>query len=124
MRTHPTNIVSAIRALIAVFEPLCDDKETLRALDALAAKREYWRDGHQLFQRIRKKTLIATEQKDDRKTAQYAFEEICAKTFYNLSDGPAPFDPDSAFWVLPLATQLGAHFGMKCPSQVSPLLKM
>jgi len=77
-----------------------------------------------LFQGIRQKTLAAEKEGDELRLTQYAFEEICAKTLYNLSGSPAPFDADSAFWVIPLATQLGAKLGMKNPGEVSPLLEM
>jgi len=55
--------------------------------------------------------------------AQHAFEEICAKTLYNLTREPAPFDPDSPFWVLPLAVGLGFRLGVTDPGEISPLLR-
>lgn len=63
-------------------------------------------------------------QGDELKLAQCAFEEICAKTLYNLSGEPAPFDADSPFWVIPLAINLGANLGLTTPAQVTPLLEM
>ena len=124
MRTHPTNIIAAMQDLFGVFEPLCEDNQSLRALAAMAADRGCWPDAHNLFQSIRQKTLAAGKKGDELGLAQYAFEEICAKTLYNLSGSPAPFDADSAFWVIPLATQLGAKLGLKSPAQVTPLLEM
>jgi len=124
MRTHPTNIIAAMQDLFGVFEPLCEDAQSLQALAMMAADRDRWRDAHKLFQEIRQKTLAADKDKDELRLSQYAFEEICAKTLYNLSGSPAPFDADSAFWVIPLATQLGAKLGLKTPAQVSPLLEM
>jgi hypothetical protein len=64
-----------------------------------------------LFQRIRKKTLRADDRKDQFLQHQYSFEEICAKTLYNMSVrpedyawvNPAPFDDDSADYVMPIA---------------------
>lgn len=113
-----------MQGLFEVFEPLCDDKQSLQALAAMASNRGRWRDAHGLFQGIRQKTLAAEKKGDELRLAQYAFEEVCAKTLYNLSGAPAPFDADSAFWVMPLATYLGAKLGLKHPSQVSPLLEM
>jgi hypothetical protein len=124
MRTHPTNIITALQGMFSVFEPLCEDTQSLRALAIMAADRDRWRDAHSLFQSIRQKTLAAEKKGDELGLAQYAFEEICAKTLYNLSGSPAPFDADSAFWVIPLATQLGAKLGLKAPAQVTPLLEM
>ena len=124
MRTHPTNIIAAMQGLFGVFEPLCEDTQCLRALAAIAADRGRWPDAHKLYQGIRQKTLAAEKKGDELRLAQYAFEEICAKTLYNLSGSPAPFDADSAFWVIPLAAQLGAKLGLKTPAQVTPLLEM
>jgi len=124
MRTHPTNIIAAMQGLFGVFLPLCEDTQSLRALAAMAVDRGRWRDAHKLFQDIRQKTLVAEKKGDELGLTQYAFEEICAKTLYNLSGSPAPFDADSAFWVIPLATRLGAKLGLKEPAQVTPLLEM
>ena len=124
MQTQPTDIISAMQGLFAVFEPLCEDKQSLQALAAMASNRGRWCDAHGIFQGIRQKTLAAEKRKDELRLAQYAFEEICAKTLYNLSGSPAPFDADSAFGVIPLATHLGAKLGLKHPAQVSPLLEM
>ncbi|MFN4097013.1 MAG: hypothetical protein ACK4GG_09615 [Sphingomonas sp.] len=118
------HIITAMQSLFDVFEPLCDDKQSLQALRAMASNKGRWRDAHGLFQGIRQKTLAAERRGDELRLAQYAFEEICAKTLYNLSRAPAPFDPDSAFWVLPLAIRLGARLGLDRPEQVSPLLEM
>ena len=61
------------------------------------------RSGHDLFDRIRKKTLAAERGREERLIAQYQFEEACAKTLYNLSGQPAPFDPDVPFRIVPSA---------------------
>jgi hypothetical protein len=55
--------------------------------------------------------------------AQYHFEEICAKTLYNMANEPAPFDPDAPFWVLPLALKLGQMLGITDVGEISPLLR-
>ena len=54
-------------------------------------------EAHALFRSIRTKTLEAERTKDAVLTAQYLFEEICAKTLYNMSISSAPFDPDSPY---------------------------
>jgi len=76
------------------------------------------------FEAIRRKTLAAERRKDQLALAQYAFDEICAKTLYNVTNGPAPYDADSPFWVLPLALELGRTLGVTDPSEISPLLKV
>ena len=41
--------------------------------------------------------------KDKILESQYLFEESCAKTLYNLSGEPAPFDAHSPYWIIPNA---------------------
>lgn len=60
---------------------------------------------------------------------QYGFEEICAKTLYNMSghvpggEWPYPFDDDSPFWVVPLAVGFARALGVADPYSVSSLLR-
>ncbi|MDB5702108.1 MAG: hypothetical protein JWL66_2307 [Sphingomonadales bacterium] len=124
MRSHPTNIITAMLEMLAVFGSACKDVETLDGLSKIASDRGKWVEGHSLFQDIRQKTLRAEKRGDPLAMAQYAFEEICAKTLYNLSGSAAPFDADSAFWVVPLGVALGRELGFDDPSQVTALLKM
>ena len=42
--------------------------------------------------------------------AQFCFEEACAKTLYNLTGRPAPFDTDSPFWIVPNAIVTARYF--------------
>lgn len=124
MRSHPTNIIAAMLEMLAVFEGACKDVDTLGRLRKIASDRERWAGAHSLFQEIRQKTLKAEKAGDPATLAQYAFEEICAKTLYNLSGSTAPFDADSAFWIVPLGVALGREIGFVEPSQVTTLLKM
>lgn len=123
MTTRPTDIITAMLAPLTLFEARCADNATLHKLIVLAEDRSRWKEGHALFSEIRQKTLAAGKRKDEIALAQYAFEEICAKTLYNLTYEPAPFDPDSAFWVLPLALDFGRRLGVTDPGEISPLLK-
>lgn len=45
---------------------------------------------------------------------KYLFEEVCAKTLYNLSrqSAPGPFDPDAPFRVVPNAFDLGRRLNI------------
>ena len=58
-----------------------------------------------------------------------AFEEICAKTLYNISghikgrEFPYPFDDDSPFWVFPIAVGFARALGLPDPYSVSSLLQ-
>ena len=76
---------------------------------------------HALIPEIRQKTLAAEKRNDQLALAQYNFEEICAKML-NMTHEPAPFDPDSPFWVLPLALELGQMLGVSDAGEISPLL--
>jgi len=98
-----------IGRMVQFFLPHCQEQATLIELDQMAGDRGQWRYAHELFCRIRDKTLKAKD--GSLLEWQYAFEEICAKTLFNLSNHydpqceefPAPFDDDSAFWVVPFA---------------------
>jgi hypothetical protein len=118
----PTDIVAALRDLLLLFESRCADKTTLGRLIELVDDRAEWQEAHGLFSEIRRKTLLAERRRDKLALSQYAFEEICAKTLYNISNSSAPFDPDSPFWVLPLAIRLGRQLGISKLSEISPLL--
>jgi hypothetical protein len=96
-------IVVAMQRLLDLFVEHCNERTTLEELRQLLLERNSWRKAHDLFQRIRLKTLEATRQGDHLLEAQYLFEEICAKTIYNLSGQPAPFDADSPYWIVPTA---------------------
>src|SRR5215470_8158811 len=123
MIRRPTDIITAMLAPLTFFEGRCEDKDTLRKLITLANDRSRRKEAHALFSEIRQKTLAAEKRRDELALAQYAFEEICAKTLYNLTHEPAPFDPDSPFWVLPLAVDLCLRFGVTDPGEISPLLR-
>ena len=89
--------------LIELFAPRLRDRSTLNELRQMIGDYKSWPNAHGLFQRIRKKTLDAEARGDGLADCQYLFEEICAKTLYNLSGEPAPFDADSPYWIVPNA---------------------
>jgi hypothetical protein len=117
------SVASSISEMVSFFVPHCGDVSTLNELKAMAADRKQWRRAHDLFDRIRKKTLRADKENDRMLQHQYSFEEICAKTLYNLSGYPAPFDDDSPFWVLPIAVAFAHFLGIDDPCSVSSLLR-
>jgi hypothetical protein len=116
------DIITAILAPLTFFER-CEDKETLRKLITLANEKSRRKQARALFNEIRNKTLAAQRHDDQLAVAQYAFEEIYAKTLYNITHEPAPFDPDSPFWVLPRALKLGQMLGIADAGAISPLLR-
>lgn len=97
------DIVNDISRLLEFFRPYCADRETLDWLHSATTDRAKWQKAHGVFSHIRNKTLKAERQGNLPAVAQYLFEEICAKTLYNLSGASAPFDSDSPYWVLPNA---------------------
>lgn len=101
--TERINIIVAIRGLCDLFAAHTSDRATLDEIVDLSLDRTRWRAAHDLFQRIRAKSLRVLERGDVRLEAQYRFEEVCAKSLYNLSKEPAPFDVDSPYWIIPNA---------------------
>jgi hypothetical protein len=119
-----------IEQLVAFFLPQCKDKTTLRTLRDMASDPEKWRNAYTLFGRIRHKTLRADDNDDSRLQWQYSFEEICAKTLYNMTgvsepvlEGfPAPFDEDSAEYVGPIALGFAEYLKLEVPDFIQSLI--
>ncbi len=116
------NIVPVMQQLIQLFQGVCPETETLRELSSVLGDRSRWMNAHDLFQRIRAKTLKAEKSGNRSLKAQYLFEEVCAKTIYNISLSSAPFDPDSPFWVVPNAFSLASHYAIPQERVVARLL--
>ncbi|MGE3802530.1 MAG: hypothetical protein AB7H80_16050 [Candidatus Kapaibacterium sp.] len=100
---YSIKVLNDMLALIYLLEPHCKDQVTITALAQMVLERRAWHKAHALFIEIRKKTLCAERLGDTKLVSQYMFEEICAKTLYNLSYPIAPFDPDSPYWIIPNA---------------------
>jgi len=126
---HTNGAARAIQEMVQFFLPRCADQSTLRELDDMASDDRKWRHAHALFSRIRDKTLRADTVKDRLLQHQYSFEEICAKTLYNMSghvpggEWPYTFDDDSPFWVIPIAVGFARVLGVEDPFSVSSLLR-
>ena len=127
---HTNETAQAIQEMVQFFLPHCSDQSTLRLLDGLACDDKLWCNAHALFGQIRDKMLRADASDDRLLQEQYSFEEICAKTLFNMSghhdpdckEFPAPFDADSPFWVLPAAVAFARTLGFDDPCCVSSLL--
>ncbi len=125
---HIDPTAQAIQQMVKFFLPHCVEQSTLRELDSMVSDDERWRHTHALFGRIRAK-LLCTSAEDQRLRHQYSFEEICAKTLFNMSghiprDGfPYPFDEDSPFWVVPIAIQFARALGVSDPLEAFPFLR-
>ena len=101
-----TRIVSDMRHLIDLFASQCRERGTMDELVRVLDDHTRWPAGHDLFTRIRIKNLGTARTGDRLLAAQYGFEEVCAKTIYNLSNPPAPFDADTPYWIVPNAFAL------------------
>jgi hypothetical protein len=112
-----TNIFTVIDRLLNLFRGQCDDTVTI---DKMVACINDWdpftedpdKNSEDIFSEIRRKNLVAVDVKDKRLFSQYCFEEICAKTLYNLTRPSAPFDPDSPYWIIPNAIAFSRTLGL------------
>lgn len=107
------NILEAMKNLVEFFAVRCPDRSTLDELHAMISDPHTWDMSHGLFHRIRLKTLEAERRKDRITECQYAFEEACAKTLFNLTGRPAGFDPDSPYWIVPNALALARRMSIE-----------
>jgi hypothetical protein len=105
-------ILDDMAQLLAVFAPNCADRSTLDEVAAMIGQRRLWPRAHDLFDRIRDKTLKAERAGRKTEEAQYLFEEICAKTLYNLTNPTDHFDADSPYWIVPVAFALARTLGI------------
>jgi hypothetical protein len=101
-----------LQGLVDLFLARCIEKSTMEELKELLSNQDRWIEAHLLFDRIRRKALDAVKRKNSLLASQYSFEEICAKTMFNLTDTDAPFDADSPFFVVPIALHLARALGM------------
>jgi hypothetical protein len=99
-------LLEQVDQLIALFQPMCRDIETMTELRALLNRRDEWVKAHYLSTRIRAKSINAFKAHNVTAEVQYSFEEACAKTLHNLSGLRRPFDSDTPYWILPLALKL------------------
>jgi hypothetical protein len=99
-------IIVRMQSLLDFFAEYCAERTTMDELRQLLPVRDRWQRAHDLFQRIRRKNLDAHLRGDQLLESQYLFEEVCAKTIYNLSGHSAPFDADSPYWIVPNAFAL------------------
>jgi hypothetical protein len=103
-------MLNQMKQMVQFFAARCSDRSTLDELHRMIENEHSWYKAHDLFDRIRNKTLDAAERRDEWAECQYLFEEACAKTLYNLTGRPAPFDADSPYWIVPNALVTAKHF--------------
>jgi hypothetical protein len=105
-------MLDQMKRLIEAFSVHIQDRSTLDELHRMIDDPSSCHKAHDLFSCIRKKTLDAVKRKHARASRQYSFEELCAKTIYNLTNTDAPFDNDSPYWIIPQALLLARQLGV------------
>ena len=106
-------ITKDMGCLLDLLAPHCEDRETIYWLRSAVADRGKWQKAHGVFNHIRSKFHKAQRSRKPAAMAQYLFEEVCAKTLYNLGGNSAPFDADSPYWVVPNAVAFARRIGIK-----------
>ena len=105
-------MLDAMKKLIDLFSRASADRATMDELRRMLDDRGSWQKARSIFDRIRQKRLLAQRSGDVRLDAQFAFEEACAKTLYNLTHSSAPYDADSPYWIIPDAFIVAGHCGI------------
>ncbi len=116
-------MIEQMRQLLLLIASATNERSTLDEVLHLSEDRVRWREAHALFNRIRLKTLQANRDDDPVLSAQYGFEEVCAKSLYNLSGQPAPFDAHSPYWVIPNALKAARQLGIE-PTRVLSIVSV
>jgi len=106
------SVTTAIQNIALILREKSSDYETLDIIVQFCEDRGHWQKAHGLFDHIRAKSIKAQESQHHALISQYRFEEICAKTLYNLGRHSAPFDPDSPYWIIPCALDAAEYLGI------------
>ena len=104
-------VTSEMIALLDLFEEHVPDKESNRLVRRFCSENHKWTKAHGLHSTLRDRNLKAIKQGNKIKECQYRFEEVCAKTLWNLISPNTPFDPDSPYWVIKNALTLAKALG-------------
>jgi hypothetical protein len=92
-----------VRRVAAVLDVCRRSSAPVPEVDAVSTAARHpsrWRDGHDLFDRVRDLTLIEEKSRTSNVYRALLYvAEIAAKTVYNASGEPAPFDNDSPWWI-------------------------
>jgi negative regulator of replication initiation len=107
-------MIEEIKLLLDLFESKAPDTRSNRQVWKCCDQRHQWTKAHSLFTSIRQKNLAAHDHNDMRREVQYSFEEVVAKSLFNMTGPSAPFDPDTPYWVIKNALSLAK--ALKIPS--------
>jgi hypothetical protein len=110
-----------IAGLLRVFAGRVPDAESNSRVAELAATPGRWSAGHAVFDEVRRRLLAASKSKDNAREWQRHFEESCCQAMYNAVNPRDPFDPGSAFFVVPQALGLARVVGVSVAEVVAGL---
>jgi len=105
-------IIAEMKSLLDIFESIVPDKESNRLVWRFCDEKAKWIKAHGLHSTLRDRNLKAIKEGNKAKECQYCFEEVIAKTLFNLTRSSAPFDPDSPYWVIKNALILAKEVGV------------
>ncbi len=111
-------MIEEIKLLLDLFESKVPDKESNRLVWRFCDEKHKWIKAHGLHSTLRDRNLKAIKQGNKVKECQYCFEEVIAKTLFNLTRSNAPFDPDSPYWVIKNALALAKALNISSESVV------
>jgi len=112
---------ACIAELLMLFRDRVLDSESNRHVHALAVTPGRWSAGHDVFDEVRRRLLVAQEAGDPRREAQYGFEETCCQAMFNATETNVPFDPSAAFFVAGMAVVLARSVGVPVTEVVAVL---
>jgi hypothetical protein len=127
---YEVGMQSTILAFLRLFRERARDPETNAWTTELVADCDKWPEAHDLFDLVRKRLLVATQdgdrplpadQVDHAKACQYGFEELCLKAVFNETDTQCPFDSCSPFWVAGSAIYLARALGIPVSAVIALL---
>jgi hypothetical protein len=98
--------------LLRVFNGRVPDSESHQRVLELAASPRFWAAAHAVFDEVRKRMLVASDQQDHPRILQYELEESCCKAIYNATGALDEFDTCSPFFVVPNALGLARKIGL------------
>jgi hypothetical protein len=105
-------MTSEIVELLQLFRGRVPDPKTNTWVLDLATDSRKWPKAHALFDRVRVRTLAATNAKDHARECQYCFEEVSLQSLYNETYPQDPFDQDAPYWIPKNAIGLARAIGV------------
>ena len=105
-------LIEEIELLLDLFVEHVPDKESNRLVRKFCSEKHRWPKAHGLHSTIRDRTIAASRMGNKIAESQYCFEEVVAKTLFNITKSSAPFDPDSPYWVIKNALRLAKALGI------------